>query len=285
MTKILEMSVKMKKYLKNKDGVTFITFPSLEKLGVKHGFSTKLGGVSENEFATMNFSKSVGDRSECVMENHRRFAKAVDYKMENLVLSHQVHKADILTVTKDDCGKGVIKPTDISEKDGLVTNNKDVVLMTFFADCVPLFFADMNQGVVGAAHSGWRGTVAKIGAKMIRKMQDEFGCKLSDIYVVVGPSICSKCYEVSEDVAKEFKQSFSPRVWDDILKEKSRCTNAPLKYQLDLWKANQFILLEAGCKEENIEVSSICTCCHSDLLFSHRATGGRRGTLAGVITL
>lgn len=153
------------KMIKNeKNGVVYLTFPLFEKAGIKHGFSTKLGGVSVGDCATMNLSFTRGDDEKAVLENHRRFAKAVGYPVKNVVLSNQVHETKILRVDEKDCGKGVVRESDIIGIDGLITNDKKVVLMTFFADCVPLFFYDPVKKAIGASHSGWRGSVKRIAA-------------------------------------------------------------------------------------------------------------------------
>lgn len=260
------------------NGVLYLTAPSFEKLGICHGFSTKEGGVSKGYFSTMNLSFSSGDDKECVMENYRRFAKAVGFELEKTVLTHQVHETKIHKVTEADWGKGILRETDIKNTDGLVTDVKGVALMIFFADCVPLLFADRKKGVIGVAHSGWRGTVGGIGREMISMMVKEYGCQKQDIYVVIGPSICQQCYEVSDDVAEEFQRAFRPEFHADILISKGNG-----KYLLDLWKANSILLKEAGLRDEQIEIAKVCTCCNSDMLFSHRATAGKRGTMAGVI--
>lgn len=267
--------------IKRKKGdVTYLTFPLFEQVGLKHGFTTKLGGVSKGDCATMNLSFTRGDAVEDVMTNHRIFADTIGYEVENLVLSNQVHDTVIRRVDASDCGKGVTRESDILGVDGLITSDPQVVLMTFFADCVPLFFYDPVKKAIGASHSGWRGTVRRIGARTVEAMRQEFGTCSQDLLAVIGPSICQSCYEVSEDVAQEFKSEFRKEQWTEILQEKP-----DHKYQLDLWRANAIILKEAGIPEEQIQISGMCTCCHSDLLFSHRATNGHRGNLSGVITL
>ena len=266
--------------IRNKGGVTYLTFPLFEQAGLKHGFSTRLGGVSKGDCAAMNLSFTRGDVVEDVMTNHRIFADAIGYEMENLVLSNQVHDTVIRRVDANDCGKGVTRESDITGVDGLITCDPRVVLMTFFADCVPLFFYDPVKKAVGASHSGWRGTVRRIGARTVEAMSREFGTSPQDLLAVIGPSICQSCYEVSGDVAKAFMGEFPKEQWTEILEEK-----AIQKYHLDLWRANENILKEAGIPQQQIQVSGLCTCCHPDLLFSHRATKGRRGNLSGVITL
>lgn len=263
-----------------KNGVPYITFPSFQRLGITHAFSTKLGGVSKGDCAAMNLSFNRGDAEEDVLTNHRLFAEAVGYEVEQLVLSDQVHETVIRRVDSSDCGKGVTRESDIIGVDGLITNDAGVVLMTFFADCVPLFFYDSVKQAIGASHSGWRGTVKRMGARTIEAMQREFDCEPKDIHVVIGPSICQKCYEVSEDVIEEFQKVFSREQWSKLWISKENH-----KYQLDLWEANRIILTEAGIPREQIEVCGYCTCCHSDVLFSHRVTNGHRGNLSGIITL
>ncbi len=260
--------------------VPFLQFSMFQGLPVIHGFSTKLGGVSKGDCATMNLSFTRGDKVEDVVENHRRFAKAVGYEPEDLVLTDQVHSTNILRVGKADTGDVFAHDRVIKEVDGLVTNEPGVVLMTFFADCVPLMFYDPVKHVIGNAHSGWRGTVNRMGEKMVQRMGEEYGSKPEDILAVVGPSICQKCYEVSEDVVLEFHQAFDEKHWPELYYKKPND-----HYQLDLWKANEIILQEAGLKSEHIEVCGVCTNENPDVLFSHRYTGGKRGNLSAVIGL
>ena len=261
------------------NGVVYLTFPILEQFGVKHGFSTRLGGVSEGMFSSMNLSFQRGDDREKVEENYKRICNVLNMNHKNVVLSNQVHDTKIKLVTKEDAGKGMIKESDIIGIDGLITQEKDIPLVTFYADCVPLFFYDPVKEVIAAAHSGWRGTKEKIGKKMVETMEEEFGCKKEDVVAVIGPSICQDCYEVSEDVVLEFQEVF--------MEETSLFAKAKEngKYNLDLWKVNSMILKEAGILEKHMSLPNLCTCCNPKLLFSHRASKGKRGNLAGFISL
>ena len=162
----------------------------------------------------------------------------------------------------------------------LLQMKKNVCLVTFFADCVPLFFVDPVKGVIGLTHSGWRGTVGKIGLETVRVMKDEFGCDPGDILAAVGPSICQDCYEVSEDVIDKFKENFDKKYWDALFYKKENG-----KYQLDLWKANEIVFLEAGITKEHMAISNICTHCNSDVFYSHRTTGDKRGNMCGFLAL
>ena len=150
--------------------VPFIQFDMFRDMPVIHGFSTRLGGVSEGEWSSMNISFTRGDEDASVMENHRRFAQACGYDHTKLVFSDQVHKTNLRIVTKDDCGKGILRERDFAEIDGLITQEAGIPLMTFYADCVPLFLYDPVQHVIATAHSGWRGTVGRIGMIVVRKM-------------------------------------------------------------------------------------------------------------------
>lgn len=264
---------------KEKD-VTFITFDILDDENIIHGFSTRLGGVSKDYLGSMNLSFHRGDDNNLVMENHKRFADALGYDYRNLVFSDQIHETKIRIVDKSDCGKGILKDSDIIGYDGLVTNVAGIPLITFYADCVPIYFYDPIKLVVGMAHSGWRGTVKKISQNMINTMIDTYGSKVEDIICAIGPSICQDCYEVSKDVIDEFNLAFG----EDIASTFS-ISNGNDKYQLDLHKANKYILEEAGILSNHIAVTDLCTCCNSDLLFSHRASHGKRGNLAGVIMI
>ncbi len=270
-----------------KNGVTFLTFPLLERQGVFHAFSTRLGGVSQGDLASMNLSFSRGDDVECVRENHRRFAAAVGYEVRQLVLSDQIHETHVCRVDASDCGKGVVRESDLIGVDGLMTDDPGVVLMTFFADCVPLFFWDRKNRAAALSHAGWRGTVSGIGAITVERMRQEFGTEPDNLFVVVGPSIGSSCYEVSTDVAEKFFENevlkSDPDILSQILYQKPEQKESG-KFQLDLWLANKEILIHAGIPADQIEISGLCTCCHSDWLFSHRASKGRRGNLAGVIS-
>lgn len=261
-------------------GVCYLTFRKLECPELLHAFSTRLGGVSQGHLSSMNLSFHRGDIPEAVMENHRRFAGAVGYKEERLVFSDQVHTTKIHKVTEADCGKGIVKDSDILGVDGLMTDRPGIPLMTFYADCVPLYFYDPKRSAVALAHSGWRGTAAGMGAVMVEAMNREYGSQPEDILCAVGPSICQECYEISEDVAEEFRRTYPSEVCADILRDDKNG-----KYHLSLWKANQYILLNAGIRKENLAVTDICTCCNPELLYSHRASQGKRGNLAAVIML
>ena len=266
----------------NKVGeVLYLSYPLLENTGlVKHGFSTRIGGVSEGIFSTMNLSFSRGDKEEAVRENFHRMATAIGVKQDSFVLAAQTHTTTVRRVTKADRGKGIQVALDYQDVDGLVTNEPGICLVTTYADCVPLFFVDPVHKAIGLSHSGWRGTVGKMGRETLQKMNCEFGTNPKDVIAAIGPSICQDCYEVSEDVIEEFRKAFDKSYWDALFYQKNNG-----KYQLDLWKANEIILKKAGVSEKNIAVTNLCTNCNPDVLFSHRASKGQRGALAAFLAL
>ena len=266
--------------LENDGKAPFITFPALSKISfIKHGFSTRLGGVSQGYLSSMNLDFSKENRSN-VLENFQIISDSIGLKQEDLVFSRQVHKTNIHLVTKEDKGKGISKQRDYKDIDGLITNVPAIPLVTFYADCVPLYFVDTKNHAIGLSHSGWRGTVDKMGEKTVDAMKEHFASSPKDIIAVIGPSICKDCYEVSEDVANEFHEKFTNEQAKDILEEKKNN-----KYQLDLWQANYHILLDSGLLAENIHISGVCTACNDKLLFSHRASKGNRGSLAAFLMI
>ena len=265
----------------NGDIVPVIKYKALEKYpDIIHGFSTRLGGVSTDHLYSLNLSFSRGDDIDNVITNNLRFANAVGYNFDNRVFSDQVHDVKVYVVNEKDKGKAEALKDIITNIDGLVTNVKDIPLITFYADCVPLYFYDKVNKVVGLAHSGWKGTVNNIAFEMVKTMKNIYGSNPSDIVTAIGPSICMDCYEVSSDVAEQFITKYKENEIASMLLDKGNG-----KYQLNLHRACRFNLLNAGILEENISMPDICTCCNPQVLFSHRASNGLRGNLAAVIML
>lgn len=280
--KLHRHSGNMKMKQKRAGTVEYLTFPLLEQTGiVRHLFSTRIGGVSEGIYGTMNLSYARGDEKAAVDENFKRIAAALGCSLEDIVCSDQTHTVNLRVVSRQDGGKGILRPRDYHDVDGLLTDETGLVLATFYADCVPLYFVDTRNRAVALAHSGWRGTVARMGRCVTEKMREVYGTRPEDLTAAVGPSICQACYEVSEDVAEAFVQEFrGPGQKAQILKSKGGG-----KYQLDLWRANEILLQEAGIPAAQIQVTDLCTCHNSDYLFSHRASQGKRGNLGAFLGL
>lgn len=264
----------------SKEVLPLLHYPLLEETKiVEHCFTTRLGGVSKGVCASLNLSFSRGDDPNAVMENYRRVAEVFGKGVDDFVCTDQTHTTNVLQVGKAQKGFGVTKEKPYTDVDGLITNEVGVILSTFYADCVPLYFVDPVHKAIGLSHSGWRGTVGRMGQKTLEAMEKVYGTNPKDVIAAIGPSICQACYEISEDVAEHFQEEFKGHE-DEILIKKDNG-----KYQLDLWKTNEIVLLEAGILPEHLAVTNICTCCNPDVLFSHRASQGKRGNLAAFLML
>lgn len=267
-------------FLDDKKGLPVLKYRLLEEIPwISHCFTTREGGVSSGIFSSLNLSFIRGDREEDVRENFERVAASLGAATQNFVFTDQTHTTNVRRVTGEDAGAGIRKERGYADVDGLITDEPGLVLSTFYADCVPLYFVDRGHHAIGLSHSGWRGTVGRMGERTIRAMQEAYGTNPSDIICAIGPSICQDCYEVSRDVAEEFIEQF-PGHQQEILRDKGDG-----KYLLDLWRANEIVLTEAGVLENQIATTNLCTCCNHRLLFSHRASHGRRGNLGAFLMI
>lgn len=278
-------------WYKTSDGaeVLVLKYPLLQETGmVEHCFTTRIGGVSKGIFSSMNVSFTRGDDAAAVETNYRRLAEVMGIQYENFVFTDQTHTVNVRKVTAEDAGKGIMRERDYTDIDGLITNEPGVVLSTFYADCVPLYFVDPVHRAIGLSHSGWRGTAARMGKVTIEAMQREYGSRPEDMLCAIGPSICQDCYEISADVAEVFAHEFAGHE-EEILRESPKNRRiekaSDKKYHLDLWRANEIVLMEAGIRPEHIAVTDVCTCCNSEVLYSHRASHGQRGSLGGYMCL
>ena len=259
-----------------KNAVTFLPAATLSDGGVLHGFSTRLGGVSPAPWDSLNLDDRRGDDIANVQENFRRLCAALDMDVRRAVLSRQVHRDDVRIVTAADAGKGLWTPQDYDSADALVTDVPGLPLVVFSADCNVILLHDPVRRVVGAAHAGWRGTAAGIAGRTVRVMRDTYGCDPADIRAAVGPAIGQCCFETDGDVP-------------DALREALGAESEPFmawngrKWHIDLKAVNALWLRKAGV--QHIDVCADCTCCRTDLYWSHRKTGLRRGEQAALIAL
>ena len=276
------MSLESKTLTIHEEGNLFYTtFPSFDRTGkVHHAFSTRRGGVSQGWFSSMNLSLKRGDDPSAVMENFQRMSQATGTYIGDMVFSDQVHGTRILYVDQQYRGSGILKEPMVEAVDGLITDKKHVALVTFHADCVPLFFLDPVREVIGLAHAGWRGTLYRIGANMIEMMKDDFDCDPADILVGIGPSIGPCCFEVGKDVYEPFRKAFAGWASTIILPAAQE-----EKRYIDLWEANEAALIECGVSPQHITVTDICTKCHPDYYHSHRFAGNKRGIQAAFLEL
>lgn len=261
--------------------VVFLSYKALDEISwLQNAFSTREGGLSDGYLASMNLNYNVGDDRERVTENFRRFGSAVGLDCENMVFSHQTHTTNVLCVGREHMGMGILRERSFHDVDGLVTNVPGVCLVTSYADCVPLYFVDREKRAIGLSHSGWRGTVGNIAKETCKVMQKEYGTRVENLLVCIGPSICQSCYEVGQDVAAQFETAYDGDECGQLLQPKGAG-----KYLLNLHLACRFHFLHLGIREENIIMPDICTCCNQKLLFSHRASQGKRGGLCAFLAI
>ena len=261
----------------DRDGVKLLVS---DKIKEKHGFSTRVGGVSTlPHTASLNLGYYRGDDSETVRENLRRFSQAVGIPLEDFVSVTQIHSAEVRYTTEEDRGGGIFYKAD-SECDGYIADRPGIAPCVKTADCVPILFSS-GDGIVGAVHAGWRGTARGIAEVCVEKMV-ALGAKRERITAAIGPSIGFCGYEVGEDFYSEFSSLAGEELTGRFVIPKE---GVPGKYHADLKSANKEILIIAGIKEENIDVSLLCTACREDLFYSHRKSGGLRGSMCSVISL
>lgn len=263
--------------LNEKNGVAYLTFDRLSEIPfINHAFSTKIGeGTRTVHPMDMKFEH---DDREAVSENYHRFCEAAGFDYEMLVASSQDHHTFVRVCTSKEKGIGIYREKDIESVDGLVTNEPGITLCTYYADCTPLFFVDTVKRAVGLAHGGWRGTVGRIAEKVVETMKENYGTDPKDLVCAIGPNISVCCYEVDEPCAKEFYAL-------GLDSDKFVFPKKGGKYMVDMLECNRQILVSCGVKPENITLSDICTQHHSDLLWSHRATKGDRGTMCAMLRI
>ena len=260
------------------NGLWYGTFTHFDKLSIKHGVSSRLGGTSKEPFASLNLGLHTGDQDEDVVANRRLFCKAIGIDLEDVVTAEQLHTDKVVVVTAKDIGKGAKQYSEaIPAVDALVTNAAGIPLLLCFADCVPVLIVDPVCHAIGVVHAGWKGTVEKIAQKAIIAMKDNFGTNPQDCLVGIAPSIGPCCYIVNEIVVEELKKQFEN--WEQLVRPHGD------KWYFDLWKANSMQLEQIGVLRSNIAVSGVCTACNNDLFFSYREDNGRTGRMGALIML
>lgn len=262
---------------KHKD-VIFLTFKSLEKYSdIIHCFTSRMGGVSEGCYESLNLGFDIGDAECNVQKNYEILASSLNIDIDCFTTTSQTHTSNIMVVEKSDRGKGLTKIKDYDNVDGLITNIENIALITKHADCTPVLFYDPIKKVIGAAHAGWKGTLQDISGKMIDMFRNIYGSDSKNIIACIGPSLCQDCFEVDLDVASMFL---------DTNEEYRQCMFfRNNKAYIDLWEINKFQLLDKGLKKENVSCMELCTKCNNNLFFSHRGQKGKRGLMVSLIML
>lgn len=250
-----------------------LEYLTAQQIPVPHCFTTRLGGVSRGDLASLNIGIHRGDTPENVAENYRILADALGFDVKKLALTGQIH-SDIIRRIDEDAPLGSLRYEDWEECDGLITNVPGVALTVFTADCTPILLYDPITGAVGAVHAGWRGTAANIAGKAVAAMTEAYGCKGENIRAAIGPNIGVCCFETFGDVPEAMKKTYGKAV-----EEWMRPAND--KYYVDLKAINALSLHNAGVR--NVEISTECTACQSNRFWSHRVTGGNRGSQGAII--
>jgi len=239
--------------------------------GLRYGIFGRAGGVSSDPFASLNVGSGLGDSPANVSENHERICESLGVRRAELVTVHQVHSDRVMRVSAGDRGRRM------GELDGMLTDEPGLPLIMRFADCAPLLAYDPANHALGVAHAGWRGTLSKIGQRLVIAMGEQFGSRPADLLLGIGPSIGPCCYEVGDEVVKATRAAFGADA-EALL----HWSHNPRPH-LDLWAANRLQLEVAGVTK--IETAGSCTSCYRERFFSHRGDAGRTGRFPLVAVL
>ena len=242
--------------------------------GIRHGFSTRLGGVSTGALSSLNLrGYQHGDTRENVQENYRRFCAVLGVDAEKVVLTQQEHTDNIRVVTAEDAGKGLWRERDYQAIDGLITDVPGMVLAVFGADCNVILLHDTVHHAVGACHAGWRGTANGIVAKTVAAMTAHYGTDPVHVRAAIGPSIAQCCFETDDDVPLALRQAFGEEAGNYMERRDA-------KWHIDLKGLNALWLTRLGV---SVDVCPLCTMCHPELFWSHRRMGNMRGVQGAMI--
>jgi YfiH family protein len=252
------------------NGIVTYHFESLDVEGLVHAVFTRLGGVSQGPFASLNVGNTVGDDEMAVAENHARVYARLGLSADRVATPRQVHGNRVATVTAGDAGRV------FSNTDGLATDTPGLALMLRFADCQPILLYDPAHHALGLVHAGWRGVAQGIARRGVETMREAFGTHPQDLVAGLGPAIGPDCYTVGQNVAAAM--SYALPDWSQVMILQGEDT-----WRLDLSGANTQQLAAAGVR--TIEQSHLCTACRRDEFYSHRGDNGRTGRFAVVAFL
>jgi YfiH family protein len=264
--------------LKEGNGIAYYTIDKWRQAGVDIAFSSRIGGFSSGAYDSANMGLHVEDEWEKVIANREKFLGNFQLDLGQAVCCRQVHGDNIVHVDKQQQGRGTYTyDTSLPDCDGLVTSLPGVALLTFYADCVPVYLFDPDKRVIGMVHSGWKGTMQRIAEKAVSVMRGSYASQSGDLWAAIGPGIEGCCFEISPSLAEEVKINFPD--YEHILQiESGRCCwNLPLTIRQ--------MLLQTGIHSDNISVCSLCTTCNPDLFFSYRRDGGTTGRMGALLNL
>lgn len=263
-----------------KDDLVYYKFKKLNDfIEINHFVSTRIGGISNEPYNSLNLGLRTEDDINNVTENFNRLSKAVGIDINDFIIQQQCHSMNVVVIDESyKRNHNINIDYNLTGNDAMITDKSNICLLAFGADCVPVLLYDNVKKVIGICHAGWKGTIYKIVNNTIVKMKSQFGCNPYNIIAAIGPSIGPCCYEIKDDVVGDVKNIY--RNYNDILIE----NKSKDKTYLNLWQANKSNLIESGVKESNIDMSELCTCCNPDLFFSHRQSKGITGRfVAGIM--
>lgn len=265
--------------LRTREGIRYFLDPKLEEEGLLVVFTTRLGGISQGSYATLNLSFKVGDEEERVMRNRSKLFDILNLPLQQLVCAEQVHRDGVFLVTKEWAGRGAFsQERSISGADAMITREVNLPLAMFYADCLPIIMVSPSKRIAAIVHAGWKGTYAEVSAKTLRQMRRQVRDNLEDLAVYFGPSIRGCCYQVDEELFGQFRRKFP-------LHSQSCFLQCGGSYFLDLEQINRESLKIQGVKETRMASLGHCTACHNHLYFSFRRSRRETGRQAGVVCI
>ena len=249
-------------------GTVFFQFNSLQMPGLFHGIFSRKGGVSPAPWSSLNLGGTVGDEPANVQKNLSRLLSVSGFSHQQLVQVKQIHSSTVVKTAQ---------PLDaIDEGDAITTDQRGLLLLMRFADCVPILFFDPENTAIAIAHAGWKGTLNGVVTEVVKAMRQHYGSSPAKLSVGIGPSIGPDHYQIGSDVIEKTKHAFPNNFKDIIIQDGDQV-------KLDLWEANRIHLEQLGVRQ--IDLANICTGCDLDHWYSHRAENGRTGRFGAVIGL
>lgn len=266
--------------IREADGVRVVQADNLRnEKGIVHGFTTRVGGISNAPFDTLNLGLSRNEPLSHMQRNFHILADAYSLDYDTFAVVNHEHGSNVLRVDKNDCGSRLTKDA-LPYSDGMITNDPGITLITSHADCSAVFLYDPIKRCIGLAHAGWKGTLKRVGQQLAHKLISEFDCNPTDIIAAIGPCICFDCFEVQAELAKEFVKKFGV---DEIAKPGR--TGKKGKAYVDIEAVLSLQLLEAGIRKENLSIMHLCTLERKDLFYSYRRDGIDTGSMVSYMRI
>ncbi|MFP4661145.1 MAG: peptidoglycan editing factor PgeF [Halanaerobiales bacterium] len=257
--------------------LAYLQIEKFAEFDIKAYFTSRKGGVSTGKYDSLNLGLHTIDQKEFVLKNRRLIAESIGIEAESFTAAEQIHGDKIYNVQDRDKGSGALDyQNSINGVDALFTDKAEIPLISFYADCVPLYFVEPGRKIIALAHAGWKGTVKKIGKKTILAMENKYDIKAGDVWVAIGPSISRDFYQVDDYVLNKFREAYPD--YRDFIVDKGKG-----QYLLDLWQANIYSLKEVGIEDKHIILSDYCTYSSEEYFYSYRRDNKKTGRMASII--